>query len=61
MCLARVYEGAEEDKAILEDIAQMVIGEDMIEVETLFGERRVLQGKVRKIDFLNSRVQLEKH
>jgi len=31
-----------------------------VEIETLFGERRVFQGKVRQIDFVKSRVELEK-
>ncbi len=60
MCLAKVYEATEGDKPILEDIAYMIIEDERVEVVTLFGERRILQGKVRQIDFLKSRVQLEK-
>ena len=60
MCLAKVYETTQGDKPILEDIAYIIIEGDRVEVETLFGERRVFQGKVRQIDFLKSRVQLEK-
>ena len=60
MCLAKVYETVQSDKPILEDIAYLVIEGDRVEVETLFGERKTFQGKVRHIDFLNSRVQLEK-
>ncbi len=60
MCLAKVYEATEGDKPILEDIAYMIIEGERVEVETLFGERKVLQGRVRQIDFLKSRVQLEK-
>jgi predicted RNA-binding protein len=60
MCLAKVYEAREDNKPILEDIAHMVIDGDRVEVETLFGEKRVFHGKVRQVDFLNSRVQLEK-
>ncbi len=45
---------------ILEDVAYMIIDGDRLEVETLFGERRILQGRVHQIDFLKSRVQLEK-
>jgi predicted RNA-binding protein len=59
MCLAKVYEAAEGDKPILEDIAYMIIDGDGVEVETLFGERRIFQGKVRQVDFVKSRVQLE--
>ncbi|GAH50979.1 unnamed protein product [marine sediment metagenome] len=60
MCLAKVYETTEGDKPILEDIAYMIIEAERVEVETLFGERKVLQGRVRQIDFVKSRVQLEK-
>jgi len=60
MCLAKVYEATEGDKPILEDIAYMIIEGEQVEVETLFGERMILQGRVRQIDFLKSRVQLEK-
>ena len=60
MCLAKVYETTEADKPILEDIAYMIVEDNRIEVETLFGERRVLHGKVRQIDFLKSQVQLER-
>jgi len=58
MCLAKVYE--EGDEPILEDIAYMIIDGDRVEVETLFGERRVFLGKVRQVDFVKSRVRLEK-
>jgi len=59
MCLAKVYEAAEGDEPVLEDIAYMIIDGDRVEVETLFGEKRIFQGKVRQVDFLKSRVQLE--
>jgi predicted RNA-binding protein len=60
MCLAKVYEAAESDEPVLEDIAYMIIDGDRVEVETLFGEKRIFQGKVRWVDFVQSRVQLEK-
>jgi len=60
MCMAKLYEAKEGDKPILEDIARVVIADRRVEVETLFGERKVFQGKVRQIDFLKSQIQLEK-
>lgn len=60
MCMAKLYEAKEGDKPILEDIARMIIADRRVEVETLFGEKRVFQGKVRQIDFLKSQIQLEK-
>jgi predicted RNA-binding protein len=60
MCMAKLYEAKEGDKPILEDIARLTIADRRVEVETLFGERKVFQGKVRQIDFLKSQIQLEK-
>jgi predicted RNA-binding protein len=58
--MAKLYEAKEGDKPILEDIARLIIADRQVEVETLFGERKVFQGKVRQIDFLKSQIQLEK-
>ena len=60
MCMAKLYEVKEGDKPIVEDIARMVIADRQVEIETLFGERMVFQGKVRQIDFLKSQIRLEK-
>lgn len=60
MCMAKLYEAKEGDKPILEDIARLTIAGRRVEVETLFGEKRVFQGMVRQIDFLKSQIQLEK-
>jgi predicted RNA-binding protein len=57
--MAKLYEAKEGDKPILEDIARLTIADRRVEVETLFGEKRVFQGKVRQIDFLKSQIQLE--
>lgn len=59
MCMAKLYETTEGDQPILEDIAYMIVEGDRIEVETLFGERRVFHGKVRKVDFIKSEVNVE--
>ncbi len=58
--MAKLYEAKEGDKPIQEDIARLTITDRRVEVETLFGEKRVFQGKVRQIDFLKSQIQLEK-
>ena len=60
MCMAKLYEAKEGDQPILEDIARLTIADRQVEVETLFGEKRVFQGKVRQIDFLKSQIQLER-
>jgi predicted RNA-binding protein len=58
--MAKLYEAKEGDKPILEDIARLTIADRRVTVETIFGEQRVFQGKVRQIDFLKSQIQLEK-
>jgi predicted RNA-binding protein len=59
MCMAKLYEAKEGDKPILEDIARITIADRQVEVETLFGEKKIFQGRVRQIDFLKSQIQLE--
>ena len=58
--MAKLYEAKEGDKPILENIARLTIADGQVEVETLFGEKKVFRGKVRQIDFLKSQIQLEK-
>jgi predicted RNA-binding protein len=60
MCMAKLYEAKEGDKPIVEDIARLTIADRQVEVETLFGEKKVFRGKVRRIDFLKSQIQLER-
>jgi predicted RNA-binding protein len=58
--MAKLYEAKKGDKPIVEDIARLTIADRQVEVETLFGEKRVFRGKVRQIDFLKSQIQLER-
>jgi predicted RNA-binding protein len=58
--MAKLYEAKEGDNPILENIAHLTITDRQVEVETLFGEKKVFRGKVRQIDFLKSQIQLEK-
>jgi len=60
MCMAKLYEVKEGDKPILDHVARLTIADRQIEVETLFGEKKVFRGKIRQIDFLKSQIQLEK-
>lgn len=60
MCMAKLYEIREGDKPIVEDIARLTIADRQVEVETLFGDKKVFRGKVRQIDFLKSQIRLEK-
>ena len=58
--MAKLYEAKEDEKPVVENIARLTIADGQVEVETLFGEKKVFRGKVRQIDFLKSRIQLEK-
>jgi predicted RNA-binding protein len=60
MCMAKLYEAKRGDKPIVEDIARLTITDGRVEVETLFGEKKAFRGKVRRIDFLKSRIEMER-
>ncbi len=60
MCMAKLYEAKEGGKPIVDNIARLTIADRQVEVETLFGEKKVFKGKVRQIDFVKSQIQLEK-
>jgi len=59
MCLASAYWAGEKDQPILEDIADVRIVGELVEMETLMGEKKVLEGRVREIDFMDSRIVVE--
>ena len=59
MCLAAAYQGAESDEPILKEIVHLNINGDKIEMETLFGEQKVIQGKLTEIDFMKSRIVIQ--
>ena len=59
MCLAAAYQSMESDQSILQEIAHVRIDGSRIELETLFGDRKVLQGKINEIDFMNSKLIIE--
>jgi predicted RNA-binding protein len=60
MCLAKIYPPGDDKKPLMENVTQITIREGKIEVESLFGEKQIFKGKVRRINFADSRVQLEK-
>jgi predicted RNA-binding protein len=59
MCLARVYPSTERDKSFLENITYMKLDGDRIQIETMFGEETMIQGRVLEVDFENSKVIIE--
>jgi predicted RNA-binding protein len=60
MCLAAAYVSTEGDEPILREIAHMTLDGDTIELETLFGESKVVQGRVKEIDFMKSAITIER-
>lgn len=59
MCLARAYVDSTHDEPILESIARMRVLGDRVELETLFGEQKVVPGKVLEVDFATSYILLD--
>ncbi len=59
MCLASAYFNDENGQLILKDIASLKLAGDKIELETLFGEGKSVQGKVIAVDFFSSKIFLE--
>ena len=59
MCLARAYVDSTQDEPIMESIARMRVLGDRVELETLFGEQRVVPGKVLEVDFATSYILLD--
>jgi len=59
MCLAKAYTNGEMVELILENISHMDLDGKSIRMETMFGEEKVIQGKVLEVDFENSKVIVE--
>jgi len=56
MCLANAYINGKMVEPILENISHMDINGKSIRMETMFGEEKVIQGKVLEVDFENSKI-----
>jgi predicted RNA-binding protein len=59
MCLAKAYTNTEMIEPILENISHMDLDSKSIRMETMFGEEKVIQGKVLEVDFENSKIIIE--
>ena len=59
MCLAAAYREAGDEVPVMRDIARLSIEGDRVELQTLFGERKVLHGRLTEIDFTASRVVID--
>jgi len=59
MCLATAYLSKGNKEPILRDIAHMRFDGDSVEMETLFGEEKVIPGRVLEVDFSTSKIILD--
>ena len=59
MCLATAYLNNGGEEPILRDIAHMRFDGDSVEMETLFGEEKVIPGRVLEVDFSSSKIILD--
>jgi len=59
MCLAKAYTKSQGSEPILENITYMELGGDHIQMETMFGQEKLLSGRVLEVDFENSKVIVE--
>jgi predicted RNA-binding protein len=59
MCLAKAFIDNSSKQPILEDIARLRVQGDRVELETLFGQEKIIPGRVVEIDFSTSKILLE--
>lgn len=59
MCLASAYLSAEGSRPFLENVTDIKLDGDDIQMETMFGEETVIQGRVLEVDFENSKIIVE--
>jgi len=60
MCLAKAFANNWSEPPLFQDIARLRINGGKVELETLFGEEKVMLGRVIEIDFAASRILLGK-
>jgi predicted RNA-binding protein len=58
VCLAKAYLNKWADEPMLQDVAHMRLHDDHVELETLFGEGKVISGRVVEVDFSTSKILL---
>jgi predicted RNA-binding protein len=60
VCLANVYQNENGRTLIVKGVAYLKVDGDRVKVENLAGETKVLQGRIKEIDFMNSDILVEK-
>ena len=59
MCLANIYQSGRAGKVLVESVAYLRINGNRIVIENLKGETKVMQAKIKEIDFMNSDIIVE--
>ena len=59
MCLAKAFTDSSSKLPILEDIARVQVQGNSLRLESLFGEFKVIPGRLVEIDFAASRILLD--
>ena len=60
MCLAKAYLDREGDsELLLENIALLEVGENVLRVSTIFGEKQEIPGVIREVDFQTASVTVQ--
>jgi predicted RNA-binding protein len=61
VCLAKAYLNKQDNEPVLQDIAYIRLHDNRVELETLFGQGKVIPGRIIEIDFTASKILLEQH
>jgi predicted RNA-binding protein len=56
MCLAKAYPNTGMSEPIFENITYIELDGQRIRMQTMFGEEKIIPGRVLEVDFENSRV-----
>jgi len=59
MCLAKVFINNWHGQPLLQDIAHLQTDGNRVKLETLFGEEKVVIGRLAEIDFSASKILLQ--
>jgi predicted RNA-binding protein len=59
MCLANIYQSDRAGKPLVKSVAYLRIDDNRMVTESLMGETKVIQAKIKEIDFMNSDIIVE--
>lgn len=61
MCLAKAYlEDRNDSEPVLEDVASLAVDEDTVVLTNLLGEEKKVSGNLKRVDFQNNELHIEK-